>query len=69
MRYRVWSSKGVAPPYDAAIQGRDYWLSPGVPHCADCHSAPFVEGQGCEAFPINQPGKYSSMRHIKGHAG
>ena len=63
------SEKGVAPPYDAATQGRDYWISPGVPHCADCHSAPFVEGQGGMAYPINQPGKYSSMRYTKGHAG
>jgi len=59
----------VAVPYDAATHGRDYWLSPGVPHCADCHAAPFVEGQGGVAFPINQPGKYSSMRYSKGHAG
>jgi hypothetical protein len=61
--------KAAAPSYDAATQGRDYWLSPGVPHCADCHSAPFVEGQGGVAYPINQPGKYSSMRYSKGHAG
>jgi hypothetical protein len=40
------AEKGVAAPYEAATQGRDYWLSPGVPHCADCHEAPFVEGQG-----------------------
>ena len=59
----------VAVPYDAATHGRDYWLSPGVPHCADCHAAPFVEGQGGIAFPINQPGKYSSMRYSKGHGG
>jgi hypothetical protein len=63
------SRKAVAPSYDAATQGRDYWLSPGVPHCADCHAAPFVEGQGGVAYPINQPGKYSSMRYSKGHAG
>jgi hypothetical protein len=61
--------KAVAPSYEAATQARDYWLSPGVPHCADCHSAPFVEGQGGVAYPINQPGKYSSMRYAKGHAG
>jgi hypothetical protein len=61
---------GAAPvPYDAASHGRDYWLSPGVPHCADCHAPPFVEGQGGVAFPINQPGKYSLMRYSKGHAG
>ena len=59
----------AAVPYDAATHGRDYWLSAGVPHCADCHAAPFVEGQGGVAFPINQPGKYSSMRYSKGHSG
>jgi hypothetical protein len=61
---------GATPvPYDAATNGRDYWLSPGAPHCADCHAAPYVEGQGGVAFPINQPGKYSLMRYSKGHAG
>ncbi len=59
----------AAVPYDAATHGRDYWLAPGVPHCADCHAAPFVEGQGGVAFPINQPGKYSLYRYTKGHAG
>ncbi len=59
----------TAVPYSAATHGRDYWLSPGAPHCADCHAAPFVEGQGGVAFPINQPGKYSLMRYSKGHAG
>ena len=59
----------TAVPYDAATDGRDYWLSPGAPHCADCHAAPYVEGQGGVAFPINQPGKYSNMRYSKGHAG
>lgn len=60
---------GMAVPYSAATHGRDYWLSAGEPHCADCHSAPFVEGQGGVAFPINQPGKYSLMRYSKGHSG
>ncbi len=59
----------TAVPYDAATHGRDYWLSAGAPHCADCHAAPFVEGQGGAAFPINQPGKHSLMRYSKGHAG
>ena len=59
----------AAVPYDAATHGRDYWLSPGAPHCADCHAAPYVEGQGGVAYPINQPGKYSVMRYAKGHAG
>ncbi|MBI5816420.1 MAG: hypothetical protein HZB29_12510 [Nitrospinae bacterium] len=60
---------GAAVPYEAATHGRDYWLSAGEPHCADCHAAPFVEGQGGVAFPINQPGKYSLMRYSKGHSG
>ncbi|MCB1869756.1 MAG: hypothetical protein KDI43_14900 [Gammaproteobacteria bacterium] len=59
----------AAVPYEAATHGRDYWLSAGAPHCADCHAAPYVEGQGGVAFPINQPGKYSLMRYTKGHAG
>ncbi|MCP5415507.1 MAG: hypothetical protein H6965_00275 [Chromatiaceae bacterium] len=59
----------LAVPYEAATHGRDYWLSAGAPHCADCHAAPYVEGQGGAAFPINQPGKYSLMRYTKGHAG
>ena len=59
----------MAVPYDAATNGSDHWLSGGVPHCANCHAAPFVEGQGGVAFPINQPGKYSNMRYTKGHAG
>lgn len=59
----------MAVSYDAATHGRDYWLSAGAPHCADCHAAPFVEGQGGLAYPINQPGKYSLMRYSKGHAG
>lgn len=66
---RFAADKGVAPSYDAATHGRDYWLSPGVPHCSDCHRPPFVEGQGGVAYPINQPGRYSSMRYTKGHAG
>ncbi|MBI4456630.1 MAG: hypothetical protein HY644_12120 [Acidobacteria bacterium] len=60
---------GLAVPYEAATHGRDYWLSAGEPHCADCHAAPFVEAQGGVAFPINQPGKYSLMRYSKGHSG
>ncbi len=60
---------GLAVPYGVATHGRDYWLSAGEPHCADCHLPPFVEGVGGAAFPFNQPGKYSLMRYSKGHAG
>jgi len=55
--------------YETADDAGDYWLSVGAPHCADCHVAPFTEGQGGVAFPINQPGKYSLMRYSKGHHG
>jgi len=61
--------QGMAVPYDAATHGRDYWLSAGEPHCADCHVAPFVESMGGGAFPIDQPGKYALMRYSKGHSG
>ena len=60
---------GAAVPYDAATHGRDYWLAPGEPHCADCHKPPFVESMGGGAFPIDQPGKYALMRFSKGHSG
>ena len=62
-------AEGAAVPYDAATHGRDYWLAPGEPHCADCHSPPFVESMGGAAFPIDQPGKYALMRFSKGHSG
>jgi hypothetical protein len=61
--------EGLAVPYDAATHGRDYWLAPGEPHCADCHRPPFVESMGGGAFPIDQPGKYALMRYSKGHSG
>jgi len=62
-------SEGIAVSYDAATHGRDYWLAPGEPHCADCHKPPYVEDIGGAAFPIDQPGKYSLMRYSKGHFG
>ena len=62
-------SKGAPASYAAATHGKDYWLAPGEPHCADCHRPPFVESMGGNAFPIDQPGKYALMRHSKGHAG
>jgi hypothetical protein len=52
-----------------ATHGKDYWLAPGEPHCADCHKPPFVESMGGGAYPLDQPGKYALMRHSRGHAG
>jgi hypothetical protein len=53
----------------AATDGRDHWLSPGEPHCADCHAAPYVEQSGnINAFPpFNYPRKASLMRYSRGH--
>jgi mono/diheme cytochrome c family protein len=62
-------TEGVAASYEAATHGKDYWLAPGEPHCADCHRPPFVESMGGGAFPLDQPGKYALMRHSRGHAG
>jgi hypothetical protein len=60
---------GVAVPFSAADDGRDHWLSPGEPHCADCHAAPYVEQSGnINAFaPFNYPRKASLMRYSRGH--
>jgi hypothetical protein len=62
-------SLAVAVPFSAATDGRDHWLSPGEPHCADCHAAPFVEQSGnINAFPpFNYPRKASLMRYSRGH--
>jgi hypothetical protein len=59
----------VPVPMSAATDGRDHWLSPGEPHCADCHQAPFVEQSGnINAYPpFNYPRKASLMRYSKGH--
>lgn len=64
----VWTDS-TCVPYDAVDDAGDYWLSAGEPHCADCHTAPFVEGMGGTYFPIDQEGKYSLMRYSKGHHG
>ncbi len=53
--------------YAAALGGGDWWLSPGESHCADCHVAPFVESNGGQYFPIDQPNKYSLFRYSKAH--
>ena len=55
----------VAVPFSAADDARDHWLSPGEPHCADCHAAPYTEQSGnINAFPpFNYPRKASLMRY------
>jgi hypothetical protein len=59
----------VAVPFSAADDARDHWLSPGEPHCADCHAAPYVEQSGnITAFPpFNYPAKASLSRYTRGH--
>jgi len=59
----------AAVPFAAATDGRDHWLSPGEPHCADCHAAPYTEQSGnINAFaPFNYPAKASLMRYSRGH--
>jgi mono/diheme cytochrome c family protein len=59
--------KGETVAYASASGGSDWWLSPGVPHCANCHVAPFVESAGGKYFPIDQPNKYSLYRYSKAH--
>jgi hypothetical protein len=65
------NNDGVAVPFSAATDGRDHWLSPGEPHCADCHAAPYVEQSGnINPFPpFNYPAKAGLMRYSKGHQG
>jgi len=62
-------SVAVPVPMSAATDGRDHWLAPGEPHCADCHEAPFVEQSGnINAYPpFNYPRKASLMRYSRGH--
>ncbi len=63
-----WNAdKGDAVPYDGAAAGKDWWLAPSEPHCADCHIAPMVESEGGAYFPIDQPNKYSLYRYSKAH--
>ncbi len=59
----------VPVPMSAATDGRDHWLSPGEPHCADCHAAPYVEQSGNinDFPPFNYPRKASLMRYSRGH--
>jgi hypothetical protein len=62
-------STAAAVPFSAATDGRDHWLAPGEPHCADCHAAPYTEQSGnINAFPpFNYPRKASLMRYSRGH--
>jgi hypothetical protein len=65
------STVAVPVPMSAATDGRDHWLAPGEPHCADCHLSPFTEQSGnITAYPpFNYPRKASLMRYTKGHRG
>ncbi len=68
LRLLSWNSgEGDAVSYASASAGKDWWLSAGEPHCADCHIAPFVESEGGNYFPIDQPNKYSLYRYSKAH--
>ena len=62
-------STAVPVPFQAADDARDHWLSPGEPHCADCHAAPYTEQSGnINAFPpFNYPRKASLFRYSRGH--
>lgn len=63
-----WNANhGDAILYASASGGSDWWLSPGAPHCANCHAAPFMESEGGDYFPMDQPGKYALYRYSKAH--
>ncbi len=65
---KPWNNPaGKAVPYSAVSGGSDWWLSASEPHCADCHTAPFVESMGGGYFPIDQPNKLSLYRYSKAH--
>ncbi len=63
------ASLAAAVPFSAATDGRDHWLAAGEPHCADCHTAPYVEQSGhINAYsPFNYPRKAALMRYSRGH--
>ena len=66
---RLTASSAAPVPFSAATDGRDHWLAPGEPHCADCHVAPYVEQSGnINAYaPFNYPRKAGLMRYSRGH--
>ena len=67
-RVLPWNAAtGDTVTYGEASGGSDWWLAPGIPHCANCHTAPFVESEGGKYFPMDQPGKYSLYRYSKAH--
>jgi hypothetical protein len=66
------SGSMAAPvPFSAATDGRDHWLAAGEPHCADCHTSPYVEPSGHQPgndhSPFNYPRKAGLMRYSRGH--
>jgi mono/diheme cytochrome c family protein len=60
-------ARGEPVTYAAVSGGSDWWLSSSLPHCADCHAPPFVENQGGQHLPVDQPGKYSLFRYSRAH--
>ena len=68
LRVLPWNAAaGDTVTYAQASGGSDWWLAPGIPHCANCHAAPFVESEGGKYSPMDQPGKYSLYRYSKAH--
>ncbi len=68
LKLLAWNAKEGEPVlYDTASGGKDWWLAAAEPHCADCHLVPFVESEGGNYFPIDQPNKYSLYRYSKAH--
>jgi len=68
LKLAAWNAaEGDAVPYDGASAGKDWWLAASEPHCANCHAAPFVESEGGNYFPVDQPDKYSLYRYSKAH--
>jgi hypothetical protein len=64
----AWNAnQGTPVAYADAAGGSVWWLSAGLPHCANCHQAPFVESEGGAYFPIDQPNKYALFRFSKAH--
>jgi mono/diheme cytochrome c family protein len=64
----AWNAdQGDPVMYGSVSGGSDWWLAPGLPHCANCHQAPFVESAGGKYFPIDQPNKYALYRFSKAH--